>query len=47
MIEEAAVAEVIDTLAAAGKLEAKYLEAAEREEDQAAAEDREFFATAI
>jgi uncharacterized membrane protein len=39
LIEEAAVSDVIDALAAKGILEAKYLQAAEREDEQEAAED--------
>jgi uncharacterized membrane protein len=45
VIEEAAVAEAIETLAAAGLLEAQYLEAAAQAEAQAAAEDKEIFAS--
>jgi uncharacterized membrane protein len=43
LIEEAAVSEAIETLEAANLLEAKYLEAAESEDDQEAAEDDEIF----
>jgi uncharacterized membrane protein len=43
IIEEAAVAEAIEVLAAVGQLEAKYLEAAARDDSQEAAEDREAF----
>jgi hypothetical protein len=39
LIEEAAVAEAIETLAATGLLETKYLEKAEQEDEQEAAED--------
>ena len=43
LIEEAAVAEAIETLAAADLLEAKYLEAATKADAQEAAEDKEYF----
>jgi hypothetical protein len=41
LIEEAAVSEAIETLAAADLLQAKYLEAAKREDTREAAEDDE------